>query len=140
MAYSSEDDLLKMIPQEELVDLTVDSGEVPDSTIIAEAISKADAEIDAYLGVKYVVPLAAPPEQVKALSVDLAIYYLYTRLNVVPPAQQHKYDAALAFLRQVGAGQAIIVGPAGEAPTVAHEVADSSSANRLFSRQTLTDW
>jgi phage gp36-like protein len=140
MAYCTEDDLLKMIPQEELVDLTVESGEVPDRTIIAEAISKADAEIDSYLGVKYVVPLASPPEQVKALSVDLAIYHLYTRLNVVPPAQQQKNDAALAFLKQVGAGLAVIVGPAGEAPTVAHEVADSTSAIRVFSRQTLAGW
>ena len=59
MAYCTEDDLLKMIPQADLTDLTVESGEVPDSLIIADAISKAEAEIDSYLGVKYVVPLAA---------------------------------------------------------------------------------
>jgi phage gp36-like protein len=140
MAYCSEDDLLKMIPQSELADLTVESGEVPDSLIIIDAISKADAEIDSYLGVKYVVPLSAPPDQVKALAVDLAIYHLYSRRSVVPPVRQQKYDAAVAFLKQVAAGQVVIVGPQGEPPSVAKEVTDATGAIRVFSRNTLADW
>jgi phage gp36-like protein len=140
MAYCSEDDLLKMIPQSELADLTVESGEVPDSLIIAEAISKAAAEIDSYLGVKYAVPLYPAPDQVKALAVDLAIYHLYSRRSIVPPVRQQKFDAALSFLKQVAAGQLVIVGPQGEPPSVAKEVADATSANRLFSRHTLADW
>ena len=140
MAYCSEDDLLKMIPQSELADLTVESGEVPDSLIIAEAISKAEAEIDSYLGVKYVVPLSAPPAQVKALAVDVAIYHLYSRRSIVPPVRQQKFDAAVAFLKQVAAGQIVIVGPHGELPTVAKEVTDATSAIRAFTRNTLADW
>jgi phage gp36-like protein len=140
MAYCSEDDLLKMIPEAELVDLTVESGEVPDSLIIAAAISKADAEIDSYLGVKYVVPFSSTPDQVKALAVDLAIYHLYSRRNLVPPVRQQKYAAAVAFLKQVAAGQAVIMGPGGEAPTTAKGVTDATSAVRCFTRDTLTDW
>jgi phage gp36-like protein len=140
MAYCSEDDLLKMIPQSELADLTVESGEVPDSLIIAEAISKADAEIDSYLGVRYIVPLTSPPVQVKALAVDLALYHLYSRRSLVPPVRQHKYEAAVAFLKQVVAGQMVIVGPGGEAPTVAKEISDATGAVRVFSRDTLADW
>ena len=90
MAYCSEDDLVKMIPQSELAELTAESGEVPDSLIIIDAIDKAGAEIDAYLGVKYVVPLATPPAQVKALAVDLAIYHLYSRRSVVPALHLNK--------------------------------------------------
>ncbi len=140
MAYCTEDDLLKMIPQADLADLTVEAGEVPDSLIIAEAISKAAAEIDAYLGVKYVVPLASPPDQVKALAVDLAIYHLYSRRSIVPPVWQQRYEAAVGFLKQVEAGEVVIVGPGGEAPTLAKEVTDASSACRVFSRRTLRDW
>ena len=140
MAYCSEDDLLKMIPQSELADLTVESGEVPDSLIIADAISKAGAEIDSYLGVKYVVPLSSPPAQVKSLAVDLAIYHLYSRRNIVPPVRQQKYEAAVAFLKQVVAGQMVIVGATGESPTETKEVADFTSAIRAFSRDTLADW
>jgi phage gp36-like protein len=140
MAYCSEDDLLKMIPQAELADLTVESGEVPDSLIFNDAISKADAEIDSYLGVKYVVPVSPTPDQVKALSVDVAIYHLYSRHNIVPQIRQHRYESAVAFLKQVASGEAVIVGPAGEMPTVAKEVTDSTSAVRCFTRNSLTDW
>ena len=140
MAYCSEDDLLKMISQADLADLTVESGDDPDSLIINEAISKADAEINSYLGVKYVVPLAGPPDQVKALAVDLAIYHLFSRRSIVPPVWQQRYGDALAFLKQVAAGQAVIVGPEGEAPTLAKEVTDAHSASRVFSRPSLRDW
>jgi phage gp36-like protein len=140
MAYCSEDDLLKMIPQADLADLTVESGEVPDSLIIIDAISKAGAEIDSYLGVKYVVPMATPPDRVKALAVDLAIYHLYSRRSIVPPVWQQRHDAAVAFLKQVVAGQLVIVGPQGELPTVAKEVTDATSAIRAFTRDTQADW
>ena len=140
MAYCSEDDLLKMIPQADLADLTVESGEVPDSLIITDAISKAGAEIDSYLGVKYVVPLATPPDRVKALAVDLAIYHLYSRRSIVPPVWQQRHDAAVAFLKQVVAGQMVIVGPQGELPTMAKEVTDATSAIRAFTRDTQADW
>ena len=140
MAYCSEDDLLKMIPQSELAELTTESGEGFDSLIIAEAISKAEAEIDAYLGVKYLVPLAAPPARVKALAVELAIYHLYSRRSVVPPVRQQNYEEAVAFLQQVAAGQVVIVGPQGEPPTVTKEVSDASGATRVLSRVTQWDW
>jgi phage gp36-like protein len=140
MAYCSEDDLLKMIPEEDLTDLTAESGEVPDSLIIADAISKADAEIDSYLGVKYVVPISPTPDQVKALSVDLAIYHMYSRHSIMRPVRQQKYEAAVAFLKQVAAGQAVIMGPEGESATVTHEVTDATSAVRCFTRKTLADW
>jgi phage gp36-like protein len=140
MAYCTEDDLLMMIPQLELAELTVESGEVPDSLIIADAINKAGAEIDSYLGVKYVVPLDTPPDRVKALAVDLAIYHLYSRRSIVPPVWQQRHDAAVAFLKQVVAGQMVIVGPQGELPTVAKEVTDATSAIRTFTRDTQADW
>jgi phage gp36-like protein len=140
MAYCSEDDLVKMIPQSELAELTAESGEVPDSLIIVDAIDKAGGEIDAYLGVKYVVPLATPPAQVKALAVDLAIYHLYSRRSVVPAVRQQKYEAAVDFLKQVAAGQLVIVGPQGELPTAAKGVTDATSAIRAFTRDTQADW
>jgi phage gp36-like protein len=140
MAYCSEDDLLKMMPQAELAELTAESGEAPDSRVITEAISQADAEIDSYLGVRYVVPLSAPPARVKALSIDLAIYHLYSRRSVIPPVRQQKYEAAVAFLQQVGAGQAVLVDAGGEAPTKTKEVTEAGSADRVFSRDCLRDW
>jgi phage gp36-like protein len=140
MAYCTEDDLLKMISAAELAELTTESGEAPDSLIMAEAMSAAAAEIDACLGVKYVVPLASVPAQVRTLAVDLAIYRLYSRRSVVPLVRQRQYEAAVSFLKQVAEGRMVIVGPSGEPPTVAKDVVDAGSASRIFSRNTLGDW
>lgn len=135
MAYCSQDDILKFIPQAELAELTAESGEVPDSLVVAEAIGQADGEIDSYLGVKYPVPLASVPAQIKALSVDLAIYRLYARRSVAPPVRRKKYEEGVAFLRQVAAGQVTVPGIGGEPYT-----AELDSEPRLFSRNTQGDW
>ena len=54
--------------------------------------------------------------------------------------RQQKHDVTVAFLKQVAAGQLIIVGPQGELPTVAKEVTDATSAIRAFTRDTQADW
>lgn len=140
MAYSTQDDLLAMIPQAELAALTAESGEVPDSQVVAEAISRADAEIDAACGLRYAVPFSPAPERVKTLSADLAIYHLYSRRSVAPEVWRQKYQDALAFLKQVAAGQATLAGSGGEPPAAAREAAEMDSNQRIFSRDTLGEW
>jgi phage gp36-like protein len=140
MAYSTQDDLLTMIPQAELAALTAESGEVPDGQVVAEAISRADAEIDAACGLRYAVPLAPVPERVKTLSADLAIYHLYSRRSVAPEVWRQKYLDALAFLKQVAGGQATLAGSGGEPPGATREGAEMDSSQRIFSRDTLGEW
>jgi phage gp36-like protein len=134
MAYCSEDDILKMMPQAELAELTAESGDIPDPEVVAQAINKAAAEIDSYLQVRYSLPLSSTPELIKSLGVDLAIYHLYSRRSVMPPVRRQNYEAAVAFLKEVAAGQAGLVEVAGE-PS-----AEVSGAGRLFSRNDLEDW
>ncbi len=140
MAYSVLEDLLKMIPEEELAQITTESGDDPDPAIVAEAISQADAEIDSYLGRRYQVPLSPVPPRVKALSVDLAIYHLYSRRSVAPPVRRQNYEAAVAFLKQVAAGQAVVEVSGGEPPGVNRDVGELTSATRVFRRDTLGEW
>lgn len=140
MGYCSREDVGRMIPQAELAELTAESGDSPDYLVVDEAIGKADAEIDSYLGVRYVVPLNPVPAQVKALSVDLAIYHLYSRRSVVPVARRQKYEAAVAFLQQAAAGQIVVEGVRGESPSLTREVTDLTSDVRVFTRNTLGDW
>jgi phage gp36-like protein len=140
MAYATQDDLLAMISQAELAALTAESGEVPDAQVVAEAISRADAEIDAACGLRYTVPLAPVPERVKTLSADLALYHLYSRRSVAPEVWQQKYRDALAFLKQVAGGQATLAGSGGEPPAAAREAPEMDSNPRLFSRRTLGEW
>ncbi len=140
MAYCSPSDILTMISQEELAELTADSGDLPDTFVVEEVITLADAEIDAYLGGRYEVPLTPAPPRLKALSVDMAIYHLYSRRSVVPPVRRDKYEAAVAFLQDVAAGSVGLEGAGGDPAGATGEVAELSSAPRYFSRTTLKDW
>jgi phage gp36-like protein len=140
MAYCSQDDILKMIPEVELAQLTAESGDIPDSGVVAEAIIRADAEIDVYLGSCYQVPLSPVPESIKSVSIDLAIFHLYGRRSVVPAVRMQRYEAALALLRHVAAGQAVIVGADGQMRGTPRDVVGFVSAPRLFSRDSLWEW
>ncbi len=140
MAYCTQDDLLKMMPAAELAELTAEAGDVPDSAVVAEAISEADAEIDSYLAVRYQVPLSPVPARVKALSLTLAICRLFSRRSVMPAARRQDYEAALAFLRQAAAGQVAIQEGPGPGPASGQEVEDFTGARRLFGRHILRPW
>jgi phage gp36-like protein len=123
-----------MVPEDELAQLTAEEGEVPDPQVVAEAVARADAEIDSYLALRYPVPLVPTPGRVKALSVDLALYHLYSRRGLAPEVRRRRYADAVAFLRQVAAGQAVLDGAGGEAPE------EITGAVRLFSRDGLGNW
>jgi len=140
MAYCNQDDILKLIPRDELAELTTETGDEPDPEVVSEAIAKAEAEIDSYLGTRYAVPLSPVPAIVKSLAADLALYHLYSRRSVAPPVRRQKYVDAVAFLKEVAAGRALIEGAGGEPPAARREVAEVESATRIFTRDTQGDW
>jgi phage gp36-like protein len=141
MAYCTQDDLLKLVPELELAQITAESGDAPDAAVVSEAIAKADAEIDAYLAVRYQLPLEAVPARVKSLAVDLSLYHLYSRRSVAPEVRRQRYEDAVAFLKLVGAGKAEIVGAAGmELPGDVQDVTEITSAARVFDRDKMSGW
>ena len=142
MAYCTQSDLLTMIPLQELAELTADSGDTPDSGVVNEAIHRADAEIDAYLGMRYTLPLSPLPDQVKGLSIDMALYHLYSRRSVAPTVRRQKYEAAISFLKLVAEGEAVVEDVDGDSSMEGGQVqvgSEFSSATRLFTRNT-QDW
>jgi phage gp36-like protein len=139
MAYCTVDDLLLLIPLAELAELTAEDEDLPDYTVAENAIDKAGAEIDSYLGVRYTLPLAAAPAQLRNLAADMALFHLYSRRSIAPQVRRQKYDDAVAFLKQVAAGQALVDG-AGNPAEDNRQVAEFSGASRVFSRDDLSDW
>ena len=142
MAYCTQSDLITMIPLKELAELTADSGDTPDSQVADEAIHRADAEIDAYLGMRYTLPLSPLPDQVKGLSIDMALYHLYSRRSVVPTVRRQKYEAAISFLKLVAEGEAVVEDVASDPPPESDQVlvgSEFASATRVFTRNT-QDW
>jgi phage gp36-like protein len=140
MGYCSQNDILKMISQEEMAELTAEAGDLPDTQVVEEAIAEADSEIEAYIGSRYMVPLSPVPPRIKALSVDMAIYHLYSRRSVIPPVRREKYEAAVAFLKEVASGLAVLEGQSGVVSESSGDVAGFSSACRIFSRDSQKDW
>jgi phage gp36-like protein len=141
MAYCTQNDLLSMIPLKELAELTTDSGDTPDSQVVDEAISRAEAEIDSYLGMRHTLPLATLPDQVKGLSIDMALYHLYSRRSVAPTVRRQKYEAAVAFLKLIAAGEAVL-DDSGDAVSSGDQVlvgSEFTSATRVFTRDS-QDW
>ncbi|RJR38689.1 MAG: DUF1320 domain-containing protein [Deltaproteobacteria bacterium] len=140
MSYSTQSDLLKGISEEELAELTAESGGTPEATMVSEAIAKADAEIDAYCGMRYQVPFSPAPEMVRSLSVDMAIYHLFTRRSLEDKVRRQKYEDAVAFLKNVSKGLATLGATALPPAEVESAVAEISSSDRVFSRDTLKNW
>lgn len=109
MAYCTQSDIEKQLPQAELVQLTDDDADgSPDTGVVDEAIAEADAEIDSYLARRYEVPLDPVPVLVKKLSVDLAIWNLYSRRSVDEPIRKERYQAAVKLLQAIADGRATL--------------------------------
>jgi phage gp36-like protein len=142
MAYCSQSDIEKLLPPRELAELTADSGDLPDIAVIAACITKAEAEIDAYLGQRYEVPLAVLPAAVASWAVDVAIYHLYSRRSAVPAVREERYRRVLAFLREVAAGTAVLGSEGAELPRRRESgaPAEVAAAPRVFHRDGLRDF
>jgi phage gp36-like protein len=140
MAYCVQADIEKLVPEIELAELTTESGNDPDADVVAECISKADAEIDSYLGIKYKVPFSSAPGRVKSLSEDISIYYLYTRRSTAPEVREINYRNAIAYLQDVAAGRAVLLDGAGEATGGGKQTPGFSYCDRVFSRDLMGDF
>lgn len=123
-----------------MAELTTESGTNPDSGVVDECIAKADAEIDSYLGVKYTVPFSTVPARVESLSQDIAIYYLFTRRSVTPEMREINYKNAIAYLRDVAAGKAVLIDGSTEASGGSKQAPQLVSAATIFNRNSMTSW
>ncbi|MBM4288453.1 MAG: DUF1320 domain-containing protein [Deltaproteobacteria bacterium] len=135
MPYCSQDDLKTIIPIIELAELSADTGNTPDSVVVAEMIRKADAEIDSYLANRYQTPFSPVPEIIRSLSMDMALYHLYSRRSAIPAIRLTKYQDAVRFLREVAVGQINIGGAAeSEGAAALSEPVELVGSKRVFSR------
>ena len=135
MPYCIQTDILEQITEDELIQLTDDAGAgTIDATVVTRAIDDADAEADTYYATRYDVPLSPVPAMARKLSVDLALYNLYSRrLSIVPEERQRRYDAGVRYLRDVSKG---IVSLGAESPAPDSDggpVATTTKSDRIYS-------
>ena len=132
MAYCTPSDITELIGQNTLIQLTDDAGlgEV-DVVKVTKAITNADSTIDAYC--QNPTPFDPVPDKVAELSVDIAVYNLYSRSDLaLPEIRKERKDAAIRFLEKVSEGKISQLGATTPAPSTANDAAMSNSAERIF--------
>ncbi len=140
MPYCTLSDIEKLIPQDTIIQLTddEDTGSVNQARV-DEAIAQADSIIDSYCGTRYSVPFSTVPDIVKTLSVDIAIYNLYSRrVEEIPETRDQRYRNAIRQLEGIARGTISI----GEDPEPAVHSEGGSESNkttndRIFTRDKL---
>jgi phage gp36-like protein len=142
MGYCTLADVKKYIPEAAIIQLTDDddTGEI-NETNVTEAIAAADAEIDAYCAGRYTVPFETAPDQIKKLSVDIAIYNLYKRkVETIPEAKKDSYNNATRMLKDLSTGKAsLLVGTEEVADTGGPECTKTAD-DRIFSKEKLDNF
>lgn len=104
MGYTSRALLVARYGEDEIRQLTDrdHQGEIDDETL-GIAMARADAEIDAALGVRYALPLTAVPPLIEGVAGVLVRYQLYDR--EMPDPVRNQYLDARRLLDDVAAGR-----------------------------------
>ena len=127
-----------MVDDDELVQLTDDTGAgTIDSTLVADQLALASAEIDGYLGARYSLPLGTAPAILTNLCVDLAVFNMYARRQGPPEHWQKRYDNAIKFLVKVSEGK-ISLGAGDPDGNASSDTPQVTGPDRVFSRTKMT--
>jgi len=108
MAYCTQSDIEKMLPEKQLIRLTDDENTGLINTVrLDEAIDSAAEEIDAYIGSRTKLPVSgtAPPILGK-FNTDIAIFNLYSRFSEnIPETREDRYKNAIKTLEKISEGK-----------------------------------
>lgn len=108
MAYSVLTDLLKLLPETMIINLSSDQSNIAmvNYTNVAEAIDQADREIDAYLVIAgYTVPADPVPPLITNLSAKMAIWNLHLRKYFDSDIWSRTYKDCLKLLEKIAEGK-----------------------------------
>lgn len=115
MPYCNVEEILNIIPGDELINLTVDNPSnesVVDITRFNEVANYADELINGYLRAKYHLPLDLIPELIVKLSADIVAYRLHLRRpQDIPEHIRENYKMANRTLGEIQKGNIILDTP-----------------------------
>jgi len=107
MSYCSTSDIQAVIANNDLIQLTNDSGgDTIDTATITEAINYVDNIIDGYLRGRYDLPLTSVPDELKYLAVDFVVYKLYSRrlYTEIPQSIKDNHINVIKTLKDIQTG------------------------------------
>lgn len=138
MSYATQADLETRFGSEELAQRTDRiNGSVIDATVVARALADADAEIDAYLAVRYQLPLASVPAWLGRVACDISRY----RLCDVPPEEvRTRYEDAVRDLKRAADGSLVVDGASALAKSPSGIGVASRAPDRVFGADVLSGY
>lgn len=103
MPYATRAEMEARYGAEELAQLTdrLGTGLVADD-VLARALADADAEVDAYLGGRYTLPLTSTPPVLVRVACDIARYRLWA--DMASEEVRARYEDARRMLEQIASG------------------------------------
>lgn len=101
--YADRSDMVLRFSEYEIVNLENTLNGVES---INSAIRDASDIADGYVGVKYPIPLPEVPKNLKIIICDIARYFLWK--NEASEEIRKRYEDAIAFLKRVADGKAIL--------------------------------
>lgn len=138
MSYCTLQDLIDRFSAHEITRLADrDEDGSSDTDVIEQALADADAEIDAYLAVRYQLPLIEPyPVRLEGLAADIARY----RLQDDNPLDEvtERFRAAITFLRELANGKAALPGAIQPDTGGLRMTGAKTDADRIFTADTLS--
>ncbi|MDP8089542.1 MULTISPECIES: gp436 family protein [Pasteurellaceae] len=110
MAYATITDLINRLGNKAVVELTNPNmrADAINDLVADAALADGQALVDSYIGQRVTLPIETVPHFVKTLSLDLAIYYLQTKVgnsNSKESAAQKLYDDAIKHLERFAKGE-----------------------------------
>lgn len=141
MAYCSQTDIEREVLSPELVvQLSDDDGDgQADAAVVEQLIGAASAVVDSYCGGRYSTPFEPVPSIIRSSAATIAGYRLLARKGFDPEADKplvEAYKAAMAWLRDVGAGKAHVP-VTGAAPEPAQQPTRLVARTQQFDEETL---
>jgi phage gp36-like protein len=107
VTYALKTDMQAEFGDTELAQLTDRSnGTVTDDTVLTDALTRADSEINSYIAQRYSLPFASVPTRLRDIACDIARYYLFDAR--APQIVQDRYKNAVAWLKDVAGGRALV--------------------------------
>jgi len=114
----------------------ISNGNVVGVLVALEALERASSEADTYLAARYQLPLSSVPKALAAVVCDMARYRLTGGETTETTPIATRYRAAVAWLKDVAAGRAVLPGVAA---TPAGGGVEFSPGRRDFARNLATD-
>lgn len=139
MPYATQQDYENRFGADELIQLTDKEGVGAfNADTFAQAQLDGDAEIDAWLHGRYVIPLTTIPTVLVRVACDLYRYYLHG--SQVPEQIDKRYASQISFLKALSRGDVNLNLDTNATPAAAPDEVRVTAPDRTFSRESLRDY